>query len=44
LDTEEMSAHTSDIKVLVCGANGMLGHKLVQVLAPHCDVVGTVRN
>ncbi len=30
-------------KVLVLGCNGMLGHKLYQVLAPVYDVTGTVR-
>ncbi|WP_085902004.1 dTDP-4-dehydrorhamnose reductase family protein [Kiloniella majae] len=32
------------MKVLVLGANGMLGHKLVQVLVDHFDVAGTVRH
>lgn len=31
------------MKVLVLGIAGMLGHKLCQVLAPACDVTGTVR-
>jgi dTDP-4-dehydrorhamnose reductase len=30
-------------KVLVLGCNGMLGHKLYQVLSPDCDVTGTIR-
>lgn len=31
------------IKVLIFGANGMLGHKLVQQLGPQFDVYGTIR-
>ena len=31
-------------KVLVLGAGGMLGHKLVQKLAPRYDIVGTLRS
>ena len=30
-------------KVLILGSNGMLGHKLYQVLSPVCDVTGTIR-
>jgi dTDP-4-dehydrorhamnose reductase len=30
-------------KVLILGSNGMLGHKLYQVLSPDCDVTGTIR-
>lgn len=31
------------MKILIFGANGMLGHKLVQQLAGHFDVWGTIR-
>ena len=31
------------IKVLIFGANGMLGHKLIQQLEPQFDVYGTIR-
>jgi dTDP-4-dehydrorhamnose reductase len=31
------------VKVLILGANGMLGHKLYQTLMPVADVVGTIR-
>jgi len=31
------------MKILILGANGMLGHKLYQTLSPSMDVVGTVR-
>ncbi len=31
------------MKVLILGVNGMLGHKLYQVLAPLFDVTGTIR-
>jgi len=30
-------------RVLILGANGMLGHKLYQVLSPDFDVTGTIR-
>ncbi len=30
-------------RVLILGCNGMLGHKLYQVLSPVCDVTGTIR-
>ena len=30
-------------KVLILGSNGMLGHKLYQVLSSVCDVTGTIR-
>ncbi|CAN5419286.1 NAD(P)-dependent oxidoreductase [soil metagenome] len=32
------------IKVLIIGAGGMLGHKLVQVFTEKCDVYTTIRN
>ena len=31
------------MKVLILGSNGMLGHKLYQVLSPLCEITGTVR-
>jgi dTDP-4-dehydrorhamnose reductase len=31
------------MKILVFGAGGMLGHKLIQVLSPHAEVWGTLR-
>jgi len=31
------------MKILILGATGMLGHKLMQVLSPHFTVIGTVR-
>ena len=31
------------MRILVFGASGMLGHKLIQHLSPHADVWGTVR-
>ncbi len=31
------------MKVLILGANGMLGHKLYQVLSPVTDLLGTIR-
>jgi dTDP-4-dehydrorhamnose reductase len=30
-------------RVLILGCNGMLGHKMYQVLRPVCDVTGTIR-
>jgi dTDP-4-dehydrorhamnose reductase len=32
------------MRVMVLGANGMLGHKLIQTLSEHFDVIGTVRD
>ena len=31
------------MKILILGVNGMLGHKLYQVLSPEFDVTGTIR-
>src|SRR5688572_6869177 len=31
------------MRILVFGASGMLGHKLIQHLSPHAEVWGTVR-
>src|SRR5687767_2058375 len=31
------------MRILVFGASGMLGHKLIQHLSPHAEVLGTVR-
>lgn len=36
-------ATTGKMKVLILGANGMLGHKLYQVLCDEIDVCGTMR-
>lgn len=36
-------AANSKVEVLILGANGMLGHKLYQVLSKDFDVYGTVR-
>jgi len=33
----------SNVRVLILGATGMLGHKLYQVLNPIFDVKGTIR-
>lgn len=32
------------MKILVFGSSGMLGHKLIQVLSPHAEVWGTLRD
>jgi dTDP-4-dehydrorhamnose reductase len=42
MGSEVMTIKPSE-KILVLGASGMLGHKVMQVMAPHLQVTGTVR-
>ncbi|HQZ83940.1 MAG TPA: SDR family oxidoreductase [Pyrinomonadaceae bacterium] len=39
-----MPSQEKNIKILVLGSTGMLGHKLVQRLSPHFDVYSTIRS